>query len=86
MIYSVGSNGNFEFEKDMSRLLDGACEIHTFDFDPRYARLVPEGNEWNIHYHAWGFKGSYDESKNTRDGNYGQVDPNLGDFKTFQET
>jgi len=84
LVYSVGSNGNFEFEEGISDMLPGACEIHTFDFNPRYAANVPEGR--NIHYHAWGFKPSYEEALGTRDSQYGQVDPSLGEFKTFEET
>ena len=76
LVYSVGSNGNFKFEEALADYLPGTCEIHTFDFDPSYAKKVPKGK--NIFYHPWGFKSSYVEKQ--------QADLSLGDFKTFDET
>jgi hypothetical protein len=63
LIYSIGSEGNYNFEESMIRELgDKHCEIHVFDPGP-YARSGdPKKN--NIHYHQWGLKSSYDEAYN----------------------
>uniref|UniRef100_A0A7S1BQZ4 Methyltransferase domain-containing protein n=1 Tax=Corethron hystrix TaxID=216773 RepID=A0A7S1BQZ4_9STRA len=52
LIYSVGSNGHYEFEVGMQKLLGSdVCEIHIFDFGDFEARM-PKG--LNLHYHRWG--------------------------------
>jgi hypothetical protein len=63
LIYSIGSEGNYNFEESMIKELgDTHCEIHVFDPGP-YARPGdPQRN--NIHYHQWGLKSSYDEAYN----------------------
>ena len=57
IIYSVGSNGNYEFEDGMyKRIHHGICETHIFDFSNDYTR--PENKERNMHFHRWGLQGS----------------------------
>ena len=58
LVYSIGSQGNFQFETGVSDSVGpGVCEIHTFDFGD-YAKKVPPGS--GIHYHSWGLKPSYE--------------------------
>ena len=61
LIYSIGSEGDFQFEAGMHEVLgeEDACEIHTFDFG-NYASKAPKN--MNIHYHQWGLKASDDKS------------------------
>jgi hypothetical protein len=63
LIYSVGSQGQYEWEDAMVALLGSHhCEIHVFD-SGNYTR--PGDLEMrNIHYHQWGIKSSYDASFN----------------------
>lgn len=88
LIYSVGSEGDFRFELGIQDLLPGACEIHTFDFTD-FSHKVPPGR--NIHFHNWGLKPSYQETKGTSRFHYpwqwfGQFSHANGNFKTFEET
>lgn len=90
IVYSVGSNGDFGFELELSTILPDACEIHVFDFTD-YSDLVPPGR--NIHFHPWGLKPSYTEKRKrtsitswTLFLTFGQARPNAGEFKTFEET
>lgn len=83
LVYSVGSNGDFHFEEGVQDILGpGVCEIHTFDFTD-YAHQVPAGK--GIIFHHWGLKPSYNETKQTRSGGFGQSTAE-GTFKTLQET
>lgn len=70
LIYSIGSQGLYQFEDGIRSLLkqrpEGVatkdwypdCEIHVFDPDPKYGRK--NDLKKNIHYHAWGLKSSYE--------------------------
>jgi hypothetical protein len=62
LIYSIGCNGQFEFELDMHRVAPN-CEIHIFD-PTDYSQKMRENGLNGDHYHAWGLKPSsdYDES------------------------
>ncbi len=56
IIYSIGSNGHYEFEQGMQDLLGvGTCDIHIFDpgnFEARMPAALRDGNHtW---YHQWG--------------------------------
>lgn len=62
LVYSFGSAGDFSFEVGLLELLQGQCEIHTFDitnlepiasYPPQYFHA--------IHKHMWGL-GVYDET------------------------
>lgn len=80
LVYSVGSQGNFEFEIGLQQTVyahsnsqdNGGqkqkCEIHIFDPED-YSGEAPEG----IFYHAWGLESS---GKTDKESN----------FKSFQET
>lgn len=58
LIYSVGSEGDFSFEKGLYKILEGStskssCEIHVFD--PKdYSSSVPSDIRSMIHFHNWG--------------------------------
>lgn len=56
LIYSVGSNGNYEFEDGLFNLIGDVCEIHIFDFSANYER--PENSERNMHFHQLGLQGT----------------------------
>lgn len=75
LIYSIGSNGNFDFEQAMleatnkhGRVNDEPCEVHIFD-PKNYGEVTPNG----MHFHHWGIKGSSNQN----------IGPN---FKSLQET
>lgn len=84
LIYSVGSNGDFTFERAVQTLLPN-CEIHVFDFT---AYKIPMGLD--VTYHSFGLKPVHDENitvtvldpyaKNT----LWRAKPEL-DWKTFPE-
>jgi Methyltransferase domain len=54
LIYSIGSNGDFNFEVEMSHIAPN-CEIHTFD-PGNYTPWKLNGDSINISYHEWGIK------------------------------
>jgi hypothetical protein len=55
VIYSIGSNGDFNFELGMQNEVGkGVCEFHIFDMGD-YRSRVPKELE-RIHYHQWGLK------------------------------
>ncbi len=54
LVYSVGSNGDFQFESGLQHVLGkDTCEVHIFDFGD-YEGKMPDG--LNLHYHQWGLK------------------------------
>jgi hypothetical protein len=64
LIYSVGSEGNYEWEDGFVKLLgvNNHCEIHVFD--PRDYARPGDHVLLNIQYHKWGLKSSYDQDYN----------------------
>jgi hypothetical protein len=70
LIYSIGSNGEYDFEEGLLQELElsrggggntlQSCEIHVFDFGG-YER--PDDAARNIHYHQWGLEGTEEKSK-----------------------
>eukprot|EP00592_Proboscia_alata_P001413 CAMPEP_0194378158 /NCGR_PEP_ID=MMETSP0174-20130528/34406_1 /TAXON_ID=216777 /ORGANISM="Proboscia alata, Strain PI-D3" /LENGTH=314 /DNA_ID=CAMNT_0039159983 /DNA_START=32 /DNA_END=976 /DNA_ORIENTATION=+ len=79
LIYSFGCAGDFSFEDEIFHMHNKTCEIHIFD-PAKWGRKNDIPNK-NIHYHAWGLKSTYDNSKSI-------VWPKGrgGGFKTFPET
>ncbi|CAJ1959237.1 unnamed protein product [Cylindrotheca closterium] len=58
LVYSIGSNGDFQFETGLQQLLGpGVCEIHIFDMDD-YSNEMKEWskkhNVADLHFHQWG--------------------------------
>ena len=78
LVYSVGSNGQHEFEDGIFEILgrNKHCEIHVFDPAPQYERYGDIENK-NIHYHAWGISSSTTKTEGFGDGSY--------IFKNFRE-
>ena len=64
LIYSVGSNGNYQWEDGMYNILGktGICEIHIFDYSQNYTRKKNLGR--NMHFHQIGLHGSQNIPKN----------------------
>ena len=56
LIYSIGSNGNYEWEDGIVKAIGTICEIHIFDFSQDYDR--PKNKERNMHFHRLGLQGS----------------------------
>jgi Methyltransferase domain len=69
LVYSVGSAGKYEWEIALAKSfmqnnqtkLQSICEIHVFDFSRDYT-VVGHAELFNIHFHQWGLKSSYDNS------------------------
>jgi hypothetical protein len=62
LIYSIGSNGDYQWEDAVQEILHGACEIHIFD-PGNFDRGVNNTAKGMI-YHPWGLTSSYDQSVN----------------------
>ncbi len=62
LIYSIGCNGQFEFELDMHRVAPN-CDIHIFD-PTEYSQKMWESGLNGTNYHAWGLRpgAEFDES------------------------
>jgi len=64
LVYSFGCAGMYEFEDNLTALLNSTCEIHVFDPAPDFAR-PGDPEQKNIHYHPWGLISTYEfENKN----------------------
>lgn len=61
LLYSVGSNGNYQWEDGIFHETDGLCEIHVFDYSQNYTRK--KNAQRNIHFHQWGVQGSTEERR-----------------------
>jgi len=88
LVYSVGSNGQFDFETDVQANMP-SCEIHVFDFADFSGKIPPN---LNLSYHVWGLKPSYKtELRNSVHFKYAnhalwEGGTKGGIFKTIQET
>jgi hypothetical protein len=86
LIYSFGSNRQFQFEIGLNQQAP-QCEIHIFDFTD-YSRAMTR-QRVNATYHAWGLKPSNTTKafgRRTWVERFPQVFPEGNVFKTFQET
>lgn len=62
VVYSIGSNGDFNFELGMQEVIgEGICEFHIFDMGD-FEGVMPQALK-RAHYHQWGLK-SEDSSTN----------------------
>eukprot|EP00586_Coscinodiscus_wailesii_P011659 CAMPEP_0172512340 /NCGR_PEP_ID=MMETSP1066-20121228/243794_1 /TAXON_ID=671091 /ORGANISM="Coscinodiscus wailesii, Strain CCMP2513" /LENGTH=335 /DNA_ID=CAMNT_0013292111 /DNA_START=104 /DNA_END=1111 /DNA_ORIENTATION=- len=50
LVYSVGSNGDYSFERAVKKNIGKHCEIHTFD----YGRFGEGAIKADSNYHRWG--------------------------------
>ncbi|CAB9501392.1 Pfam:DUF672 [Seminavis robusta] len=78
LIYSVGSNGNYEFEDGLVNYLgtSKACEIHIFDYSRDYNR--PENAPRNMHFHQLGLQGSQQNRARGEFASFPQILQKLG--------
>ncbi|CAJ1959238.1 unnamed protein product [Cylindrotheca closterium] len=58
LVYSIGSNGDFQFETELQQLLGpGVCEIHIFAMED-YSKEMKEWSKKHyvadLHFHQWG--------------------------------
>jgi hypothetical protein len=51
LVYSIGSNNDFQFENSIYESISKNCEIHTFD--PTVGNN-PSNKPENVKFHAWG--------------------------------
>jgi hypothetical protein len=65
LMYSVGSNGDYQWEDAVQETLKstGGCEIHIFD-PGNFDRGVNNTDKGMV-YHKWGLKSSYEEASNS---------------------
>eukprot|EP00536_Pseudo-nitzschia_multiseries_P008360 jgi/Psemu1/305669/fgenesh1_kg.211_\ len=72
VIYSIGSNGNYEFEVESLEHISKDCEIHTFDIvaTGRNKDFAVEANKHGVKFHNWGL---------------GPPRPKFDNMKTFKE-
>jgi Methyltransferase domain len=70
IIYSVGSDGNYDFEDGIINEVGTICEIHVFDFSGNFERH--QNKNQNIHFHQWGLKARFENRS-------------PGEFYTFSE-
>jgi len=50
LIYSIGSQDDFRWEKAILETVSSSCEIHVFDHTVLEPKKKPDG----VHYHTWG--------------------------------
>jgi Methyltransferase domain len=62
LVYSIGSNGQFEFETHLNRIAPN-CQIHIFDPDD-FSKELASLSMQNVTFHAWGLKASYHTNPN----------------------
>lgn len=70
LVYSVGSNNDFSFEREVKRVIGDHCDIHTFD----PADYSEAAKEVGSNYHQWGIS------------NIGSIDRKGRVMKTLHET
>jgi hypothetical protein len=80
ILYSVGSNGNYQWEDGMFQELGGrepaVCEIHIFDYSQNYTRK--KNAQRNIHFHQWGLQGSSEAKRGPAFFTFPQIVKKLG--------
>jgi len=56
LVYSIGSNGNFDFEVNALKHASPKCEIHTFDLQAsgRKKDFAEEAKKAGVTFHHWG--------------------------------
>ncbi|CAE8633971.1 unnamed protein product, partial [Polarella glacialis] len=77
LIYSIGSDGEFSFEKAIHDQISNKCEIHTFDRNPNEFYLRPEYNPGYPHERVPSFV-NYHIGELSRSKNLAQLVKDLG--------
>jgi hypothetical protein len=83
IVYSIGSNGKFDFELKVQEELPD-CEIHIFDFTDYSQAMRDAGVVNKSYFHAWGLK-SHDGRINAK-ALKGAAKKAKGIMKSMQET
>jgi Methyltransferase domain len=83
LIYSIGCNGQYDFEDALCARSDRTCEIHIFD-PANYVRPGDVENK-NIHFHQWGLISSNLVQSRQKNG-LKYPDERGNTFKSFQQT
>jgi hypothetical protein len=76
LIYSIGSNGNYQWEDGMFKEIGTICEIHIFDYSQNYTRS--KNQRQNMHFHQWGLQGSHHDRKGGTFLSFSQILERLG--------
>jgi hypothetical protein len=78
LIYSIGSNGDFQFEEGLHQLLGTElCEAHVFD--PKdFSKAVPADIAEFVHFHPWGIINHEDSSSSSNFKSLQEVVETLG--------
>jgi hypothetical protein len=79
LVYSIGSNGDFRFERDLQEMAP-YCEIHVFD-PGNYSHAAVSDWHVNVTYHAIGLKASYEIPLNLTETSF-----SLGNLKSFEDS
>lgn len=78
LVYSVGSNGDFNFEESVFKEIHPDCEVHTFDPEMRGGNFGDKAPD-KVHYHAWGFENEVNAEALNANGRRGK-------YKTMKQT
>lgn len=56
LVYSIGSNGKFQFEEEVLERVSKSCEVHTFDIakQNRGKSFAEEAEKRGVYFHHWG--------------------------------
>eukprot|EP00536_Pseudo-nitzschia_multiseries_P018461 jgi/Psemu1/55717/gm1.55717_g len=81
VVYSIGSNGNYQFEEAVFEHVSRDCEIHTFDINAsnRGKDFDKEAKRRGVNFHHWGLG----PEKTTKA--HKKKNKNATTMKTFQE-
>jgi hypothetical protein len=69
IVYSIGSNGNFDFELEVMKYVSSTCEIHTFDIKSagRGKDFAKEATKINgLDFHNWGLGKNFGKQTNMK--------------------
>jgi len=68
LVYSIGSNGNFDFEVNVLNHVSPSCEVHTFDIKDysRGKNFTEEAVKIGTNFHHWGLGQSKRKGSNMK--------------------
>eukprot|EP00588_Corethron_pennatum_P007275 CAMPEP_0194283770 /NCGR_PEP_ID=MMETSP0169-20130528/26101_1 /TAXON_ID=218684 /ORGANISM="Corethron pennatum, Strain L29A3" /LENGTH=226 /DNA_ID=CAMNT_0039029439 /DNA_START=399 /DNA_END=1076 /DNA_ORIENTATION=- len=87
IVYSVGSNGNFEFEKEVKKVASQNCKVHTFDIksEGRHKSFADEAIKANSTFHHIGIGSKKQATEGSVFKTFGQIFKMLGHEKKVIE-